>query len=102
MNENNFLTKALNDTVMTRRSFLKWSAALGGTAAIAGGLNFGLKTVEKVSAAGNEQVMTVGCYHNCGGRCIIGAVVKDGTVTRLVADPTVDEDPLRNPRMCGK
>ncbi len=98
MNENNFLTKALNDTVMTRRSFLKWSAALGGTAALAGGLNFGLKTVEKAAAAGDEQVMTVGCYHNCGGRCILGAVVKDGTVTRLVPDPATEEDPLTMPR----
>jgi len=52
MNDKNFLTKALNDTVITRRSFLKWSAALGGTAALAGGLNFGLQTIEKVAAAG--------------------------------------------------
>jgi len=80
MTENNFLTKTLSDTVLTRRSFLKWSAALGGTAALAGGLNFGLKTVEQAAAAGEEQVLTIGCYHNCGGRCILGAVVKDGTV----------------------
>ena len=51
MTEKNFLTKALNDTIMTRRSFLKWSAVLGGSAAIAGGLNVGLKTVEKAAAA---------------------------------------------------
>lgn len=98
MNENNFLTKALNDTVMSRRSFLKWSAALGGTAALAGGLTFGLKAAEKAAAAGEEKVVTVGCYHNCGGRCVIGAVVKDGTVVRLVPDPTKEEDPLANPR----
>ena len=100
MNKNKFLTKALTETVLTRRSFLKWSAALGGTAALAGGLNFGLKTAEKVAAAGGEQLETVGCYHNCGGRCIIGAVVKDGTVVRLVPDPTPskDEDLLSNPR----
>jgi anaerobic dimethyl sulfoxide reductase subunit A len=98
MSEKNFIKKALTETVMTRRSFLKWSAALGGTAALAGGLNFGLKTVEKAAAAGPEEIMTVGCYHNCGGRCILGAVVKDGTVTRLVPDPTTEEDPIHNPR----
>ena len=98
MSEKNFIKKALTETVMTRRSFLKWSAALGGTAALAGGLNFGLKTVEKAAAATPEEVMTVGCYHNCGGRCILGAVVKDGTVTRLVPDPTTEEDPIHNPR----
>ncbi len=98
MTEKNFLTKALNDTIMTRRSFLKWSAVLGGSAAIAGGLNVGLKTVEKAAAAaGTEQVETVACYHNCGGRCILGAVVKDGTVVRLVPDPTQEES-INNPR----
>ncbi len=97
MNEGNFLTKTLTDVALTRRSFLKWSAALGGTAALAGGVNFGLKTVEKAAAAGIEEVKTIGCYHNCGGRCILGAVVKDGTVTRLVPDPTT-EDTVYNPR----
>lgn len=97
MSENNFLTKALNETVLTRRSFLKWSAALGGTAAVAGGVKFGLKTMESAAAASAEEVKTVGCYHNCGGRCILGAVVKDGAVVRLVPDPTVQEDPT-NPR----
>jgi anaerobic dimethyl sulfoxide reductase subunit A len=98
MTEKNFLTKALTDTALTRRSFLKWSAALGGTAALAGGLNFGLKTVEKAAAAGEEQVLTVGCYHNCGGRCILGAVVKDGAVVRLVPDPSKEENLNSNPR----
>ncbi len=98
MTENNFLTKALNDTVMSRRSFLKWSAALGGAAALAGGLNFGLKTVAKAAAVSDEQVMTMACYHNCGGRCILGAVVKDGTIVRLVPDPSTEEDPIHNPR----
>ena len=97
MDQKNFLTKALKDTVFTRRSFLKWSAALGGTAAMIGGVNFGLRTIDKAAEAGPEQVFTVGCYHNCGGRCILGAVVKDGTVTRLVPDPTTEETP-GNPR----
>lgn len=97
MTDKNFLTKALTDTVISRRSFLKWSAALGGTAALAGGLNFGFKTVEKAAAAGEEQVETVACYHNCGGRCVLGAVVKDGTVVRLVPDPTESEN-INNPR----
>lgn len=98
MSEDNFLTKALNETLLTRRSFLKWTAALGGAAAVAGGVKFGLKAVESAAAAGAEEIKTVGCYHNCGGRCIIGAVVKDGTVTRLVPDPTKEENLDTNPR----
>lgn len=97
MTEQNFLTKTLNDTILSRRSFLKWSAALGGTAAMAGGLEFGLKTVANVSAAGEEQTQTVACYHNCGGRCILAAKVKDGNITRLIPDPT-EEDTLEVPR----
>jgi anaerobic dimethyl sulfoxide reductase subunit A len=105
MTETNFLTKILNDTVMTRRSFLKWSAALGGTAALAGGLDFGLKTVANVAAAGDEQTLTVACYHNCGGRCILAAKVKDGTIQRLVPDQDpVDtfEDPRAIPCVRGR
>ncbi|MGB9669316.1 MAG: molybdopterin-dependent oxidoreductase, partial [Anaerolineales bacterium] len=95
MTEDNFLTKTLNETLLTRRSFLKWSAALGGTAALAGGLKYGLKTIEKASAASDEQTLTVACYHNCGGRCILAAKVKDGTVMRLIPDP----DPVETPEM---
>ena len=98
MNEKNFLTKTLNDTVLSRRSFLKWSAALGGAAALAGGVQYGLKAVESAAAAGEEEIKTIGCYHNCGGRCVLGAVVKDGTVVRLVPDPTKEENLDSMPR----
>ena len=51
MSENNFLKKALDDTVLSRRSFLKWSGALGGTAALSGGLNYGFKAVQSMALA---------------------------------------------------
>lgn len=86
MTKKDFLTKTLTDTVISRRSFLKWSAALGGTAALAGGLDFGLKTVEKAAAANDSQIFTTSCYHNCGSRCILWAEVKDGTVVRMLPD----------------
>lgn len=85
MTETNFLTKTLNETILTRRSFLKWSAALGGTAALAGGLKFGLKTAE-AAASSQSQRFTTSCYHNCGSRCILWAEVKDGTVVRMLPD----------------
>ncbi len=90
MTKKDFLTKTLTDTVISRRSFLKWSAALGGTAALAGGLDFGLKTVEKAAAASDSQIFTTSCYHNCGSRCILWAEVKDGTVVRMLPD----QDPI--------
>ena len=68
MTQNNFLTKALNDTVMTRRSFLKWSAAIGGTAALAGGVDYGLKAIEGAAAADEEQTLTVCLLYT--SRCV--------------------------------
>ena len=55
MSEQEFLTKALNKTVMSRRSFLKLSAALGGTAVLAGGLSFGLKAVDSAVNEAEEN-----------------------------------------------
>jgi anaerobic dimethyl sulfoxide reductase subunit A len=93
MSEKNFLTQALTDTVLTRRSFLKWSAAIGGTAALAGGIGYGLKTIENVSAADDSQILTTSCYHNCGSRCILRAEVKDGTIIRLLPDQDTLDTP---------
>ncbi|MHB8777157.1 MAG: molybdopterin-dependent oxidoreductase [Anaerolineales bacterium] len=92
MTENNFLTKTLTDTVLTRRSFLKWSAAVGGSAALAGGLNFGLKTVEAAGAMESKWI-PVACWHNCGGRCLLKAEVRDGIVTRVKTDDTHEDTP---------
>lgn len=95
MAEKDFLTKTLSDIVLTRRNFLKWSAALGGTAALAGGLNYGLKTVEAAaSSAGSEgEWLPVACWHNCGGRCANYALVKDGVVLRQKTDDTHADSP---------
>ncbi len=97
MSNMDFLKKTLTDTVVTRRSFLKWSAALGGTAALAGGLNFGLKKIEEVAAASRAadggKWVTAACWHNCGGRCVIKANVVDGVVTRVKTDDTHEDSP---------
>jgi anaerobic dimethyl sulfoxide reductase subunit A len=95
MSEKNFLTKALTETALTRRSFLKWSAALGGTAVMAGGVRSGLKVVEAATAAavGQGEWITAACWHNCGGRCLIKAHVVDGTVTQVKTDDTHPDSP---------
>lgn len=94
MTDNNFLTKALNETLVTRRSFLKWSAALGGTAVLAGGVKTGLRVVETAAhAAGEGKWVSAACWHNCGGRCLIKAHVQDGVVTRVKTDDTHEDTP---------
>ena len=95
MTEKDFLSKALTDTALTRRTFLKWSAALGGTAVLAGGTKSGLKMVEAATeaAASQGEWVTAACWHNCGGRCLIKAQVVDGTVTRVKTDDTHPDSP---------
>ena len=95
MTEKNFLTKALTDTVLSRRSFLKWSAALGGTAALAGGVKYGLKAAEAAAQAAETEGkwVSVACWHNCGGRCLNTALVKDGVVISQKTDDTHPDSP---------
>ncbi|MCX6078676.1 MAG: molybdopterin-dependent oxidoreductase [Chloroflexi bacterium] len=102
MTEKDFLTKALTDTVLTRRSFMKWSATLGGTAVLAGGVNTGLKVVEAAAdkAASEGKWVSAACWHNCGGRCLIKAHVVDGVVTRVKTDDT-HEDSADFPQQRG-
>ncbi len=93
MNDDNFLTKTLNDAVLSRRSFLKWSSALGGTAALTSGLAFGLDVVQQAAAADTAssegEWITAACWHNCGGqRCVLKAQVVDGVVQRVKTDDT--------------
>jgi len=96
MAEKNFLTKTLTDSVLSRRSFLKWSAALGGTAVLAGGINYGLKTARAAAenAAAQGEWITGACWHNCGGqRCLLKAQVADGVVLKVKTDDTHEDTP---------
>jgi len=105
MTEKDFLMKSLTDTLLSRRSFLKWSAALGGTAALAGGVNFGLKTVEAAakSAEAEGRWVPVACWHNCGGRCLIKAQVVDGVVVRVKTDDNHPDSPdFPQQRACAR
>ncbi len=98
MDEKNFLIKPLKETVLSRRSFLKWSAVLGSTMALAGSLSSCTSPVKEAISDDEGETKTVICYHNCGGRCALWATVKDGMVTRISSEPT-KEDPINNPRI---
>jgi anaerobic dimethyl sulfoxide reductase subunit A len=104
MSETNFLNKALDDTVLTRRSFLKWSAALGGTAALSGGLTYGFHALASQGEAAQGEWVTAACWHNCGGqRCLLKAHVVDGVVQKVKTDDT-HPDTLETPqiRACAR
>lgn len=95
MDNHNFLTRALKDSAITRRSFLKWSAILGGSTALASGLKFGVKPANAFDQAQEDpgQWIPVACWHNCGGRCLNVALVKDGVVIRQKTDDTHPDSP---------
>ncbi len=106
MSKKDFLTKTLTETLLSRRSFLKWSAALGGTAVMAGGLNYGLKTASAAAdaAAAEGEWITGACWHNCGGqRCLLKAQVVDGVIQKIKTDDThEDTDDYPQLRACAR
>lgn len=98
MSKENFITQALNETVLSRRTFLKWSGALGGTAALVGGFKFGFNEAEtplqeESLPTDGGKWMTAACWHNCGGRCVNKALVVDGVVVRQKTDDTHTDSP---------
>lgn len=104
MGQNKQLTQIFDETILSRRSFVKWSSMLTGTAAAAAGIGLSPALVSAVSAqeegaatTDGSKLMTTACYHNCGGRCIIYAEVQDGVVKRLVPD-IQEEDTFEKPR----
>jgi anaerobic dimethyl sulfoxide reductase subunit A len=91
MGQNNFLKETLENTVLNRRSFLKWSAALGGSAAlVGGGLSLGLNAAQESSAG--TKVVWSSCNVNCGSRCPLRLFVEDGQIVRVETDNTGDDE----------
>lgn len=89
------LLKKVSDKQLSRRNFLKATAA--GTASLAlAGCGSGLTSVgENVNALGEEQGewIPAACWHNCGGRCLNKALVVDGVVVRQKTDDTHEDSP---------
>ncbi len=49
------------------------------------------------AAAPGETIVTSTCGHNCGGRCVVNAHVRDGHIVKISTDPrkwTPEEAPL--------
>ncbi len=87
---------------MKRRTFIKWSASLGSTAVSSttfAELESLAKLLATESSAGREVTIRVGCpAHNCGGRCLLVATVKDGVLHRLEPDDR-EPDTIADPQL---
>ena len=97
MSDQNILTQALTNTLISRRTFLKWGAVLGGAATFAGGMSVGLKSTVDAAppqvAPPESKWVAAACWHNCGGRCLLKAQVVNGVVTRVKTDDTHADSP---------
>jgi anaerobic dimethyl sulfoxide reductase subunit A len=86
------VTEAKKGATVSRRSFLKWSAALAGSAALVGCMpvSSGGSAEPAVAQAGerhlNAEILPTICWHNCGGRCQIKGQVKDGVLLSITTD----------------
>lgn len=96
--------EASRDASMTRRSFLRWSAALSATAAasgVAAGEGFGaFKPVEAFAEEVEGEWRNASCWFDCGGNCVNQAYVKDGAVLYQRTDVT-GEDTSEMPQQRG-
>jgi molybdopterin-containing oxidoreductase family molybdopterin binding subunit len=71
---------------LTRRNFLKTTAAVAGTAAI--GSSFGCSSIDTSATSSSssvEQIYKVACHPNCMQQCFIDAHVKEGKLVKLSA-----------------
>jgi len=102
MSEKKNLKNLLNNK-MQRRTFLKWSGAIG-IPVIAGGIGTKMLVDSKeettvLNAKEKEKIISTCSINNCGGRCVIKAHVKDGVVVRVSTDTQESGDlsvpPLR-------
>ena len=51
---------------------------------------------------GDEQVFSSTCAHNCGGRCVVRAHVRDGRIVRISTDESPWTPELPPLRACGR
>lgn len=87
---------------ISRRRFLTLGAAVAGLTA-AGGLflkdGFSLTTATREPVFTEKIIRTSGT-HNCGGRCIIKAHVRDDRIVRITTDDDIADTP-ENPQLRG-
>lgn len=91
------LVQHVMDHKLDRRKFLGWSAAVAGAAALvaheSGLIKVSPAMAETAAAPTEGKWVSAACWHNCGGRCLNKALVKDGVVIRQKTDDTHPDSP---------
>lgn len=91
MSEKSSMLACLDSVPVSRRRFMQWSAVAGGTAGILGLGGCGLQPATSPSPVGEgEKQVWSSCTVNCGSRCPLKLVVKDGRIVRVDPEETGD------------
>lgn len=99
--------KVLGTKRVSRRSFLKLGAGVVAGTSVAGyGLASGFGTALVPAKAGSindeEIIVPTAGSHNCGGRCVLKAHVKQGVIQRITSDDEPDTIKFPQLRACLK
>lgn len=89
------LVQKITDKKLSRRAFLKASAAATASLTLAGCGNALAPADTKVdtAAGGQGKWIAADCWHNCGGRCVNKVLVVDGVVVRQKTDDNHPDSP---------
>lgn len=68
---------------ISRRGFLKATAAVAGASAIAGGVSLKAFAEDDASSDGGESIVSTICRANCFQACMLNAHVRDGKVVKM-------------------
>lgn len=77
-------------TKASRREFMKWSAVVGGAAALAPVLHETKDALANKPTNDASTFVWSACTVNCGSRCPLRLEVKDGTIVRVLPDDTAN------------
>lgn len=92
MSDQQSLMNSVTNAMLSRRNFLKWNAALSGTAVLAkGGLSLGAYNGSKASAQAGDDIVWSACLVNCGSRCPVRLHVRDGEIVQVETDNTGED-----------
>ncbi len=96
MSNNGQRQDTLSNVLLGRRSFLRWSAALGGTMALGGCIPYGFRSA-KVSESPPTQTagrwIPANCWVDCGSKGFNRVYVEDGIIKRQGGDETHPDSP---------
>lgn len=96
MSSENDVTLHSDQPTMPRRSFLKWAGALGGAAAVAGGVPHGFVAQEALAEEAAESAGTwipAACWSDCGSKGFNKVLVVDGVPVRGGTDDATEDSP---------